>query len=430
MGTHRQRNGRTSALLLLQRWVITTTILAVAMRAQTGPQALQDLLSEALNNNPEILAAQKRYEAARQRPAQVSSLPDPIISPGYTGSGRPLPGAGLGLYPTSNIGVMISQEIPFPGKRRLAGDVALREAEAQWQEYARVQLNVVSRVKQAYYRRAYAFATAGVLEKNLRLLQKLLRVTEARYEVGKAAQQDVFKTQTQISILVARRMQLEREERVREAEIVSLLNRISGSTLPRPTELHLFPMTIKLEDLYAAARENSPLLKGQEKMVQRAELALNLARKQYYPDFTLNGGYYNMGGMPPMYMFRVDFKIPLYFFRKQRAEVTDHAQTLSQFRREFEATDQAVHYRIQDDYFMAQTSEQLVRLYGQTVMPQASLALESALISYERGLVDFLTVFTNYVTVVEYEMNYYEELENYYLALTRLEEMTALQLIP
>ena len=66
-----------------------------------------------------------------------------------------------------------------------------------------------------------------------------------------------------------------------------------------------------------------------------------------------------------------------------------------------------------------------MRLYGQTVIPQATLTLESSLSSYESGSVDFLTVFANYVTVVEYQMNYYEELQNFYLALTRLEEMTA-----
>ena len=177
--------------------------------------------------------------------------------------------------------------------------------------------------------------------------------------------------------------------------------------------------------LYAAARENSPMLRRDEKMIQRAEVAVNIARKEYYPDFTLNGGYYNMGRMPDMYMFRADFKIPLYFFRKQRAAVTEQSQTLVQSRRAYEATNQSLHFRIQDDYLMAQTSEQLTRLYGQTVIPQASLALESSLSSYETGAIDFLTVLMNYITVVEYQMNYYEELQNFYLALARLEEMTA-----
>lgn len=405
--------------------VLLAMLLPAISHGEGVDRELEALLNEALQNNPEIVAAQKRYEAARQRPSQASSLPDPMFSPGYNSNGRPWPGAGLGMEPTSQIGFMVSQEFPLPGKRKLAGDIAVKEAEAEWQQYQQVQLSVVSRLKQAYYRRAFAFAAVDVIDRNLELLGKFLRITEARYAVGKAAQQDVLKAQTQISILETKKVQLEREKNARRAEINSLVNRSPGSPLPRPADLLPMPVPAKLEELYAAARENSPMLRRDEKMIQRAELAVNLARKEYYPDFTLNGGYYNMGGMPDMYMFRADFKIPLYFFRKQRAAVTEQAQTLAQSRRTYEATNQNLHFRIQDDYLMAQTSEQLVRLYGQSVIPQASLTLESSLFSYETGAVDFLTVFMNYITVVEYEMNYYEELQNFYLALARLEEMTA-----
>ena len=398
--------------------------------AQSSNDDLPGLLAEALRANPEILSAQKRYEASRQRPTQVSSLPDPMLSPGYNSNGAPWPGARLGTEPTSNIGIMLSQEIPFPGKRKLAGDMAVKESEAEWQQYQQVQLGVVSRLKQAHYRRAYAFATVEVIDRNLELLRKFLRITEARYSVGKAAQQDVFKAQTQISILETKRVQLEREKRAREAEIVSLVNRPPGSSIARPASLRPVPIPAKLEELYAAARQNSPMLRRDEKMIQRAELALNMARKEYYPDVTLNGGYYNMGRMPDMYMFRADFKVPLYFFRKQRAAVTEQAQGIVQTRKTFEATNQTLHFRIQDDYLMAQTSEQLVRLYSQTVIPQASLALEASLSSYETGAVDFLTVLMNYITIVEYEMNYFEELQNLHLALARLEEMTARSLTP
>jgi outer membrane protein TolC len=320
---------------------------------------------------------------------------------------------------------MVSQEIPFPGKRKLAGDMAAKEADAEWQQYQQVQLSIVSRLKQAYFRRAYAFEAVDVLGRSLDLLNRFLRITEVRYSVGRAAQQDVFKAQTQISILETKRVQLEREKQVRAAEINSLVNRTPGSPLPRPSALMPMPLPAKLEELYAAARENSPMLRRDEKMIQRAELAVNMARKEYYPDFTLNGGYYNMGGMPDMYMFRADFKIPLYFFRKQRAAVTEQAQSLVGSRKTMEATSQNLQFRIQDDYLMAQTSAQLANIYGQTVIPQASLALDSSLFSYETGAVDFLSVLMNHITVVEYEMNYFEELQNFYLALARLEEMTA-----
>jgi outer membrane protein TolC len=411
-------------------WILFAVIAALPLPGQTQDAELRELLREALRSNPEIAAAEKRYEASRQRPTQAGSLPDPMISPGYNSNGAPWPGALLGTEPTSNIGVMVSQEIPYPGKRRLAADMAGKEAEAEWQQYQQVQLGVVARLKQAYYRRAYAFSAADVLGRNVAVLRKLLEITETRYSVGKAAQQDVFKAQTQISILETRRIQLEREKRAREAEINSLVNRRPGTPLARPQELRPVALPVALEDLYAAARENSPMLRRDEKMIQRAELAVNQARKEYYPDVTLNGGYYNMGRMPDMYMFRADVKIPLYFFRKQRAAVTEQAQTLVGSRRTYEATNQSLHYRIQDDFLMAEASERLFKLYSQTVIPQASLALESSLASYGTGALDFLSVLMNYSTVVEYEMNYHEELQNFYLALARLEEMTALSLTP
>jgi outer membrane protein TolC len=360
----------------------------------------------------------------------VSSLPDPRFSPGYTSNGRPWPGAGLGVEPTSNIGFMASQEFPFPGKRKLAGEMAEKEADADFQNWRRVQWNVISRLKQAWYRRAYAFKAVEVINHHLDLFDRLRRITEARYSVGRAAQQDVLNTQTQISIFQTRRIQLERDKSARESEIVSLLGRRPGEPLPSPEPMEPRELTVALDALYSSARESSPMLRREEKMIQRAELAVNMARKEYYPDYTLSAGYANMGGMPDMFQFQVDFKVPLWFFRKQRAGVAEEANNLVGARKGYEAALRDLEFRLKDDYLMAQTAAQLVNIYGKTVIPQASLTLESSLASYETGAVDFLSVLTNSVTVVEYEMNYWEELLNYYLALSRLEEMTGKELIP
>jgi cobalt-zinc-cadmium efflux system outer membrane protein len=400
-----------------------------AARGQAARLTLDGLLAEALGNNPEILAAQKRYEAARQRPSQASSLPDPMFSPGYTSNGNPLPGAQLGVSPTSSIGFMLSQEFPFPGKRKLRGDVALKEAEAEFQYYQGVQLKVLSQLKQAYFRLSYSYAARDVLERNRELLRKLLRITESRYSVGRAAQQDVFKTQTQLSILEIRLVDLQREHAAREAEINSLLNRAAGAPLGRPPDIQPQELGTTVEELYASAGRNAPMLLRDQKMIQRAEIAMNMARKEYYPDYTVSFGYFNQGSMPAMYQARVDFNLPAWFWRKQRAGLTEQAQSLAGSRHTYEATNQSLHFRVKDDYLMATTSSQLMKLYGQTVVPQATLALESSLASYETGAVDFLSVLTNYIAVVEYEMNYYEEMQNFYLALSRLEEMTAMPLI-
>jgi outer membrane protein, heavy metal efflux system len=117
------------------QWSIVTILLASPAGAQPqGRLALADAVAEAVARNPGIGAAERRYDAARQRPIQERSLPDPMISAGYVGSGRPWPGAGLGVEPTANIGVMISQDLPYPGTRNLRASLASRDADAEFQQ--------------------------------------------------------------------------------------------------------------------------------------------------------------------------------------------------------------------------------------------------------------------------------------------------------
>jgi outer membrane protein TolC len=197
-----------------------------------------------------------------------------------------------------------------------------------------------------------------------------------------------------------------------------------GTPVGRPEGAKPKELMATLEELLAAARQNSPMLGRDRKMIEQSELAVNMARKEYYPDVTLNAGYYNMGSMPPMYEVRADFKVPIYFWRKQRAGVNEQVSNLSQTRRQYEATDQSLRYQIQNDFLMAQTSARLMKLYAQTVVPQGNLALEASLSTYETGTVDFLSVLSNFTMVLDYEMSYYDEALNYALALSRLEEMT------
>jgi len=403
--------------------------LSVPASAQTGGRmSLADVVSEALAKNPEIAAAQRRYDAARQRPSQEKSLPDPMLSAGYNSSGNPLPGAGLGAEPTANIGFMVSQELPYPGKLELRSSIAAREADAEFQQIEAARLNVIARVKQAYYRLAYTHAVTEVLTRNRELLDTLLKVSENRYTVGEAAQQDVIKAQTQISILDLQLERVRQERATREGDLNALLARPTNSPIGEPDAMQLTPFELSLDSLIAAAQANAPMLKRDQIMVDRSQLAVDAARKEYKPDFAISGGYYYMGSMPPMYEFRFDVKLPL---RRERraAAVAEQLSTVEQARHTYDSTQLGLQRRIQEDFQMASTSARLAGLYRDTVLPQARLALESSMASYQTGRVDFLSVVTNFGTVLEYEMSYVDELASYHTAVSRLEEMTGTPLV-
>jgi outer membrane protein TolC len=172
------------------------------------------------------------------------------------------------------------------------------------------------------------------------------------------------------------------------------------------------------------------MLVRDQRMIERTELAVNLAHKDYFPDFAVSGGYFNQGSMSPMYQARLDITLPFYYRRKQRAALTEQTDTLAQARRSYEATNQGLHFRVRDEFLTAEASWKLLQLYSNTTVPQASLALESSLASYEAGTVDFLSVLTNYLSILEFEINYYEELQNYYQSLSRIEEMIGAPVVP
>ena len=388
-----------------------------------GAQPLASLVDEALRNNREILAAQKKYEAARQRPGPASSLPDPNLSVGYASNGGPWPVAGIGREPTSNAGVMISQEVPFPGKRKLRGEIAQKEADAEFEAYLSVRLSVISRLKQAYHELHHADVAITYVKRYQDLLRNILSVSEARYSVGRAPQQDVFKAQTQFSIFQARLLQYEQERATKEIEMNALLNRAPGGRIELAEEMAPGDLP-PLDDMLAHARTEAPMLAREQRNVERNELASNLARKGYYPDYTVSGGYFNQGSMPPMWQFRVDFRIPAYFWRKQRSEVNQQSFAISEARHNYEAADLSIQSRIRSDYTIAQTARTLLDLYQKSVVPEAQLALESSLTNYETGSVDFLSVFSNFMSVVDYELMYHEQIMQFHVAMARLEEMT------
>jgi outer membrane protein TolC len=402
----------------------------LAVGAPAGAQPLPALVEEALRNNREILAAQKRYEASRQRPSQASSLPDPTVSVGYTSNGGPWPVAGIGHEPTSNAGLTISQEMPFPGKRTLRGEIAAKEADAEFERYLAVRLNVVSRLKQAYHELHHSTVGIAFVKRYQDVLRNILRISEARYAVGRAAQQDIFKAQTQFSIFETQLLRYQQERDSKEIEIGALLNRPAAGRIEVPEDMAPGELTVTLEEMLAHARTQAPALAREQKVVERDDLAASLARKSYYPDYTVSGGYFNQGGLPPMWQFRVDFRLPAWFWTKQRAEVNEQVYTANRARHDYEAADVGIQASIREEYTLAATARKLVDLYQKSVIPEAQLALESSIASYQTGALDFLSVFSNFMNVVDYELMYHEEVMQFHVALAKLEELTGMEIEP
>jgi len=407
---------------------LTATLqLPLPQAQQPTVVTLEELIAEALENNPEILAVRWKFDAATKRPSQVSTLPEPKFN--FTNFGVGHPASTLNRSEFAYLGVGVSQELPFPGKLSLMKQIARKEANSEKQMVRDTELLVISRLKQGYYDLYFSHKAIEILQKNQDLSEKFAKIAEAKYRVGTGLQQDVLKAQVEVSLLAQRLEVFEQQKGSQEAFLNSLLNRAFTAPMGRPAELRKSELSYDLEQLNRLAQENAPRLRSRQEIVDSNAFALNLARKEYLPDFGISFQYQKTGSLfPDYYMATAEVKVPLYFWRKQRLGVEEAASKLVQSRHEHQATFQELSFGIKDQFLIAKTAERLLALYEQGIIPQAATSLESAIAGYETGKIDFLTLISNLTVLLNFEMDYYKELSHQKKALARLEELVGVKI--
>ncbi len=381
-------------------------------RAPDARLVLPELVREALDNNPEIRAAEQRIEVARAVIPQVRTLPDPTINFGY----RDLSDREM-MYGAT-------QEIPFPDKLRLRGEVAAREADRAQQEYLATRLRIIARLKEAYYDLHLVHKSIEILEKNKVLLKDFEKTARVRYAVGDAAQQDVFRAQAEVSRVLGRLAGFRQRKESSYAELNRLLNRPAAAPLGLPGEVTLSPRRRSLDDITALISRLAPRLRAQMKGVERGNQALALARREYLPDFELSAlGLHEEPMAEEGYEIMLGVRVPLYYATRQRQGVKEALAGREQATEELQAVKQELEAQVKDNVAQAERSEELVRLLKEAIIPQARLTLASARAGYAVGRVDFLTLLNSLLTLQENELELHGEIVEHEKALARLEEI-------
>jgi outer membrane protein, heavy metal efflux system len=391
-------------------WQVEATALAAAPSFPSLD--LSELKQEVDVRNPEIQAARQRWTAATAGIPQAQTLPDPRVNLSYQNVTE-----REGMYG-------VSQEIPFPGKLRLRGAVATREAERLEQEYLATRLRIIARLKEAYFDLHLVHTSIVVVEKNKRLLRDFESTARARYGVGRATQQDVLRAQTEISRVLVRLATLEQRKTSLRADINRVLNRPPHNPLGTPSEITVTPLRQGLPELTALLDHSSPLLQARTKEVERGDEAVALAEREYFPDFDVTvSGFRNDTMNTNGYQVMLGITIPLYYATKQREGVNEAVATHESAIHERQALKQDLVFRLTDNVAQAQRAEQLIAILTDAIIPQATLTLASAQAGYAVGSVDFLTLLNSLLTLQENELELHGEMVEHEKALARLEEI-------
>jgi len=403
-------------------------------RDQAGPNQatatpLAKLVEEAERNNPQILAARRAWQAATQVPTQVSTLPDPELMVQQFAVGSPRPFAGFTNSDFAYIGLGVSQELPYPGKLRLRGEMAQREAASRRQQVEARRRSVIAQLKATYFRLAYIQQALGVLHRDESLLEQIEKIAEARYRVGQGNQQDVLKAQLQRTKIVQELEIQNQEMGSLEAQLKQVLNRPPNSpdiTTEAISET-LLPYTS--DELLALVRTQNPDVATQQEMVRRESLQVELARKDFYPDFKLQYMWQHTGApFRDYYMLTFGARLPIWRSRKQQPELAQAAEELNSSRREYEARVQDTFFEVRDQFVKAQTGGRLLKVYREGLIPQATATFDAGLAAYQVGREDFQTLLDSFLDVLNLDIEYWRTLADHETALARIEQLTGITL--
>ncbi|MDQ7051610.1 MAG: TolC family protein [candidate division KSB1 bacterium] len=277
-------------------WMFITILLlagvARARQLQENPMAdtsavanLSEIIEIALKENPGIRSAEKRYRALLAVPAQVSSLPDPVL--GYT---RWVKNVETRVGPQENVFVL-SQRIPFPGKLGLKGKIALQDAEAARQDYEAARRDVLFKVKSTYADLYNIDQSLRILRTYKRILRDFADVAATKYATGSGIQAQVLKAQVEISTIEVKELAFEKRRTGVVARLNALMNRSADAPIGTAVDIDLPPVTLAEQQLLAIARERRQELKATKYMIEKASFAKKLARKNYLPDFNFQTTY-------------------------------------------------------------------------------------------------------------------------------------------
>ena len=394
---------------------------------------LEGMLAEAARNNPELRAAHREREAASQRATAAGALDDPMLEAGFLN----VPTANFSLSREDMTMKMlgISQRLPYPGKRDLRRQVAQGDADALAEAYRESLGRLARDIKAAYFDLSLVEQSSRAVLRNRAVVEQLLKLAEGRYAVAQSAQIDVLRAQTAFSRMTEELIKLERDRPLLEAELNRLLGRAPGAAATVPAALELKQVVLSPAALTEQAARQRPQLRSLQALVARSERALELARKDRYPDFDVRLAYGQRDRMPDgtsrsdMVSVTVAINLPIWRESKVEPRIAEAQSMREQALGVYEAQRNETAAKLQQQVVIAQQSLRAANLYANELIPQARLGVEAAMAAYQVNRIELAALLENRMAVLNAEVARAGAIAAYNKALAEIDFLTGAAVI-
>jgi outer membrane protein, heavy metal efflux system len=381
--------GRSSTRFHPIRTLLAASITWSAVAAAQTPEPLRlaDVLELAQQNNPEIQVVRQRAAALRAVPAQVSAYDDPTLS--WEAWNIP---ESLRVDKADNNIFRVSQKIPFPGKRTLAGTVAEHAADAAQQDIQVAQLDLAAAVKRAYYDLWLTHQKLDILTRDRQVVERIAHTTEQKYGVGTATQADALRAQVELTHMAIDASSAALAIDTARAELNALLSRRPDEPLGVPESPPMLPIDASLETLTDLALRQRPELAAQRAAIEGEQSGVELAQINRRPDFELSVGRFVNYGHSDGFGALASVTVPFVFSGKYDAGIAEARAKLASADAELRRWQDRIRREVAQAYTRARTAALQHSLARGTHIPQAEQALRVTESAYQAGTTDFLSL--------------------------------------
>lgn len=362
---------------------------------------VEQLVSHALTHHPALKEAKQKIIRLQAKVPQERSLPDPQARVSAGSLGRNVAGS-------IDSAAGVEQAIPFPGKRRARANAAQKEADAARAELENLELRVAERVRFAYWSYYLAQQNQRINRDSKGVLQTIQEIVQARVKANKGTQADLLRVATEINEIEQQLIIVRQQTSSAKAALNALLNRPAHARLPSPKRSSI-PSPGSLNRIIARAESSHPSVKAGQARVTAFQHRLRGARLDAYPDFLVGVQHSWISDSrlstvsDGQTMFTLGVTIPLWD-KPRKAKVREAEAGIAEMQANVANSRAELRQRVEDAWFRAKSSREMITLFDQRLIPDARQAHELSLQAYSAGSKSFVDVLDTWRLLLKFQL--------------------------
>jgi len=355
---------------------------------------LDQLVTLAYQNNPQVKASRERWMSAEHSIKQAYAPNDPIFL--YNNSDSVKNPFGRAALQQWNI----TESFQFPGKALLQTDQATRTARIARLAHESQLRDTRAAVETGYYQLLLDEASSAVNEENVQNLERVLKVTQIAYTANQVTQTDFISAEFDLAAARNQQAQYRYEILNDKTALNQLLYRGVDEPLAVDTTLTLSPIQTRVDSLVDQAWQVRQEILQAALTEKNFNTGLFLAKMEYLPDFTMGftldnyliASFAPKPSQPTDWSVQVGINVPIFFWLKQREDVERARHDLQAARDDMASLRSQTAATVTSLYRSAQYQYETSLLYRDSLTPLARQNFQVALIAYQSGRIDFTTL--------------------------------------